>query len=111
MVSLGTVWLLQIAAIVMWGTMYIPARKYETHDGIMFQWYMSSGILFTALIIHYFLPSDNNLPTSSNFPIYTEGFVGGSLWALANILVVPTVKLLGLGVGFTLYHSINLLMG
>lgn len=46
-----------------------------------------------------------------DFFIAWEGLLGGSLWALSNALVIPTVKLLGLGVGFTLYHSVNLVFG
>ena len=45
------------------------------------------------------------------FFIAWEGLLGGALWALSNALVIPTVKLLGLGVGFTLYHSVNLVFG
>eukprot|EP00913_Durusdinium_trenchii_P029783 g27909.t1 len=36
---------------------------------------------------------------------------GGALWALANYLVLPLVKLLGIGLGFSLYHFVNLVVG
>eukprot|EP00929_Paragymnodinium_shiwhaense_P033786 TRINITY_DN18494_c0_g1_i2.p1 TRINITY_DN18494_c0_g1~~TRINITY_DN18494_c0_g1_i2.p1 ORF type:complete len:425 (+),score=56.74 TRINITY_DN18494_c0_g1_i2:238-1512(+) len=37
--------------------------------------------------------------------------MGGALWALSNYLVIPLVKLLGIGLGFALYHFINLVVG
>eukprot|EP00438_Fugacium_kawagutii_P013064 Skav206020 [mRNA] locus=scaffold4083:30462:32270:+ [translate_table: standard] len=36
---------------------------------------------------------------------------GGALWALSNYLVLPLVKLLGIGLGFSLYHFVNLMVG
>jgi len=33
------------------------------------------------------------------------------LWALSNYLVLPLVKLLGIGLGFSLYHFVNLMVG
>ncbi|CAE7482533.1 TMEM144 [Symbiodinium microadriaticum] len=36
---------------------------------------------------------------------------GGALWALSNYLVLPVVKLLGIGPGFSLYHFVNLVVG
>eukprot|EP00397_Hematodinium_sp_SG-2012_P042389 GEMP01046877.1.p1 GENE.GEMP01046877.1~~GEMP01046877.1.p1 ORF type:complete len:358 (+),score=31.06 GEMP01046877.1:87-1160(+) len=109
--SIVAVWLL---VVFLWGTMYVPVRKFKVYDGVFFQWYMSCGILFAAIFIHFILgpttpPGSSSYATS--FPIYAEGIAGGAAWAISNILVVPTVKLLGLGVGFTLYHSVNLLMG
>jgi len=42
------------------------------------------------------------------FFITPYGILGGVLWGLSNIFVLASVKFLGLGVGFTLYHAINL---
>lgn len=36
---------------------------------------------------------------------------GGALWALSNYIVIPLVKLLGIGLGFSLYHFVNLVVG
>merc|ERR1719195_1791650 len=37
--------------------------------------------------------------------------LGGALWALSNYGVLPLVKLLGIGLGFSLYHFVNLIVG
>lgn len=36
---------------------------------------------------------------------------GGVIWAISNAFVLPLVKLLGLGLGFALYHAVNLVTG
>jgi len=106
-------WILLMGAIFVWGTMYVPARDYESYDGSIFQWYMGCSILFTGIIIHFMIGTTTVPGTEyqTMFPIYWEGIVGGILWSISNILVVPSVKLLGLGVGFTVYHAINLILG
>mmetsp|Transcript_16654 Transcript_16654/g.59141 ORF Transcript_16654/g.59141 Transcript_16654/m.59141 type:complete len:284 (-) Transcript_16654:1131-1982(-) len=43
--------------------------------------------------------------------LVSEGLVGGVLWGMSNVLVLPTVKYLGLGVGFAMYHSVNMAIG
>ncbi|CAD7953588.1 unnamed protein product [Amoebophrya sp. A120] len=40
--------------------------------------------------------------------IIPEGLLGGVFWGLSNLCVLVSVKFLGLGVGFTLYHAVNL---
>jgi len=112
--SYGAAWICLIASGIFWGCMYVPARKVDTFDGSVFQWYMSGAILFTGVLIHMCL-GPTTVPFSDGyrtaFPIYWEGIIGGLLWSTSNIFVIPSLKLLGLGVGFTLYHALNLLLG
>lgn len=76
-------------------------RRYETYDGAMFQWMMSNGILGFGLLVRAFFGGS----------VQRYGLLGGALWAVSNFLVLPVVKLLGLGVGFALYHVVNLMVG
>mmetsp|Transcript_17584 Transcript_17584/g.43283 ORF Transcript_17584/g.43283 Transcript_17584/m.43283 type:complete len:477 (+) Transcript_17584:102-1532(+) len=87
--------------VLMFGTNYVPVRKFETYDGAMFQWMMGNGICGMGIIAHFLFGGE----------IINFGLVGGALWAVSNFLVLPVVKLLGLGVGFSMYHVINMIVG
>jgi len=87
--------------VLMFGTNYIPVRRSETHDGIMFSWCMGNGALGVGLLARALVGGE----------VLAMGLLGGAIWALSNALVLPVVKLLGLGVGFALYHGVNLVVG
>ncbi|KAG8471137.1 hypothetical protein KFE25_009558 [Diacronema lutheri] len=87
--------------IVLFGTNYIPVRKYEMHDGAMFQWMMCNGLLGVGILSQLAFGGE----------VIGYGLLGGAILAAQNFLVLPVVKLLGLGVGFALYHIINLCVG
>jgi len=65
---------------------------------------MGNGILMLGVLV------------SISFGDFGQSFsqlvvFGGVLWAISNYLVLPLVKLLGLGLGFSLYHFVNLMVG
>jgi glucose uptake protein GlcU len=90
-----------IVGITMFGTNYIPVRRCETHDGLMFGWAMGNGALAVGLCARAIVGGE----------VLRLGLLGGAIWSLSNALVLPVVKLLGLGVGFALYHGVNLMVG
>ena len=45
------------------------------------------------------------------FYIIPHGLLGGALWCCSNVAVLISVKMLGLGIGFTLYHTVNCVCG
>jgi len=92
------------AAAFCWGIQYVPVKRYPIYDGVVFQWFMCSGILFTGLLLGGAF--SGGLPST-----VVEGMAGGSFWGFANAAVLPLVKLLGLGLGFALYHAVNLSTG
>lgn len=92
------------AAGLAFGVQYVPVKRYEIFDGATFQWFMCSGILLIGFAIALFAG------------VIEEGcsrlvILGGALWAMSNYAVLPTVKLLGIGLGFSLYHFVNLMVG
>mmetsp|Transcript_50375 Transcript_50375/g.155751 ORF Transcript_50375/g.155751 Transcript_50375/m.155751 type:complete len:427 (+) Transcript_50375:64-1344(+) len=93
-----------LAAAVAFGVQYVPVKRYEIFDGTTFQWFMCSGILMVAVVISF---SFGELGESFSL----EVVFGGMLWALSNYFVLPLVKLLGIGLGFSLYHFVNLMVG
>ncbi|CAE8673322.1 unnamed protein product [Polarella glacialis] len=93
-------------AALAFGVQYVPVKKYEIFDGVTFQWFMCSGILMVGFIAAI---------TFNDFGMETQDSLlvvfGGALWAMSNFLVLPLVKLLGIGLGFSLYHFVNLIVG
>lgn len=85
---------------------YAPVKKYEIYDGITFQWFMCAGILMVGFVSSTIF-GDFGMKDNECLLI----IAGGALWALSNYLVLPLVKLLGIGLGFSLYHFVNLMVG
>ncbi|CAE7402574.1 TMEM144 [Symbiodinium natans] len=95
-----------LGAAFAFGVQYVPVKKYEIFDGVTFQWFMCAGILMVGFVSSLIF---------GNFGMANHECLliieGGALWALSNYLVLPVVKLLGIGPGFSLYHFVNLVVG
>lgn len=102
--SQATGLLYALVAAVAFGIQYVPVKKYEIFEGTAFQWFMCNGILMVGFII---AAASGELERGIS-PLV---IFGGVLWALSNYLVLPLVKLLGIGLGFSLYHFVNLMVG
>ncbi|KAF4028160.1 Transmembrane family protein [Phytophthora infestans] len=99
-----------IVAVFFYGTCYVPAKTYATYDGIIFQWFMCSGILMVG--IAWGLLSNNwSQYSHSGMFTFPEGLLGGALFAIANLLIPTVVNTLGLGVGFMLWNATNITLG
>ena len=93
---------LTIVPTVCFGSNYIPVKKFETGDGVFFQWVMSVAILIGGLVTYCI----------QQFPrFYIEAAIGGAIWTLGNVCVVPIIKLLGLTVGFLSWSITTLVVG
>jgi len=90
-------------AAVCFGVQYVPVKDNEIHDGTLFQWYMCNGILMVGFVVAIIA---GQLHMGDDLLIV----LGGVYWGLSNYLVLPCVKLLGLGLGFSLYHFVNLMV-
>lgn len=97
-------------ATFFFGSCYVPAKKYATYDGIIFQWFMCSGILLVGLAWGVY---SNNWSHYALEGMYTfpGGILGGFFFAIANLLIPTVVNNLGLGVGFMLWNGSNIVMG
>lgn len=89
-----------LGAAIAFGVQYVPVKQYEIFDGTTFQWFMCNGILFVGIIIALSCQQLDGCPL--------QVVLGGVLWGLSNYLVLPLVKLLGIGLGFSMYHFVNL---
>ncbi|XP_032874318.1 transmembrane protein 144 isoform X2 [Amblyraja radiata] len=89
-------------AAVLFGSNFVPVKKFDTGDGLFFQWILCAGIWIVSLLVNLIL----KCPTFWPFAM-----IGGFIWATGNITVVPILKTIGLGLGVLIWAAFNLLMG
>eukprot|EP00457_Paulinella_chromatophora_P007184 gb/GEZN01007205.1/.p1 GENE.gb/GEZN01007205.1/~~gb/GEZN01007205.1/.p1 ORF type:complete len:364 (-),score=49.26 gb/GEZN01007205.1/:443-1534(-) len=96
-----------LTAVVFFGSSYVPTKKYDTYDGMIFQWFMCSGIL--SLGLAWGLLTNNWYQVAEQgLYVFPEGLLGGALWASANMLIPTVVNMLGFGPGFMIWNGGNL---
>ncbi|KAM6269600.1 transmembrane protein 144 isoform 1-T4 [Porphyrio hochstetteri] len=89
-------------AVLLFGTNFVPVKKFDTGDGMFFQWILCASIWIVSLVVNLI----QNCPQ-----FWPLAMVGGFLWATGNITVVPIVKTIGLALGLLIWASFNLLTG
>uniref|UniRef100_A0A8D0HAQ7 Transmembrane protein 144 n=1 Tax=Sphenodon punctatus TaxID=8508 RepID=A0A8D0HAQ7_SPHPU len=89
-------------SVVLFGTNFVPVKKFETGDGMFFQWILCAAIWIVSLVVNLI----QNCPR-----FWPLAMVGGCLWATGNITVVPILKTIGLGLGLLIWASFNLMTG
>jgi glucose uptake protein GlcU len=89
-------------AVLFFGSNFVPIKKFETGDGMFFQWVMCAAIWIFGLIINAY----------QGFPAFVPlAMLGGFLWCTGNVMVVTIVKCIGLALGICLWGISNLIMG
>lgn len=89
-------------AVFFYGTNFAPVKKFDTGDGMFFQWVLCSAIMVTGIIVQL----------ARNSPkFYPIVMLGGFLWETGNVCVVPIIKTIGLGLGLCIWGVANLLSG
>lgn len=89
-------------AVFFYGTNFAPVKKFDTGDGMFFQWVLCSAIMFVGIVVQL-------IRSSPKF--YPIVMLGGFLWETGNICVVPIIKTIGLGLGLCMWGVTNLLSG
>ncbi|XP_068134971.1 transmembrane protein 144 [Hyperolius riggenbachi] len=89
-------------SVILFGSNFVPVKKFDTGDGMFFQWILCASIWIVALVVNLILRCPKFWPLA---------MVGGCVWATGNITVVPIVKTVGLGLGLLIWASTNLLTG
>ncbi|XP_069782329.1 transmembrane protein 144b isoform X2 [Narcine bancroftii] len=89
-------------SVVLFGSNFVPVKKFDTGDGLFFQWILCAGIWIVSLLVNLILKCPKFWPLA---------MVGGFVWATGNITVVPILKTIGLGLGVLIWAAFNLLMG
>lgn len=95
-------YLCALVAVIFFGSNFVPVKKYETSDGVFFQFVMCLGIFVTGSIVN----------AIQGFPDFEPfAMVGGFLWCTGNMLSVPVIKMIGLSLGLLIWGTTNMLMG
>ncbi|CAH6899574.1 transmembrane protein 144 [Phodopus roborovskii] len=89
-------------AILLFGSNFVPLKKYDTGDGMFLQWVLCAAIWLVALVVNLILRCPKFWPFA---------MLGGCIWATGNIAVVPIIKTIGLGLGILIWGSFNTLTG
>ncbi|KAM3179468.1 hypothetical protein ACTXT7_000583 [Hymenolepis weldensis] len=84
------------------GTMYLPTKKYDIGNGMIFQWLMCTSLGFCLFAIHVCFGSPR---------IWSLTLLSGIFWSTGNLAVVPIIRRLGMGVGMLIWSIVNLLIG
>ncbi|VDL62285.1 unnamed protein product [Hymenolepis diminuta] len=90
------------ALTLAFGTMYLPTKKYDIGNGMIFQWLMCTSLGFCLFAIHVCFGSPK---------IWSLTLLSGIFWSTGNLAVVPIIRRLGMGVGMLIWSMVNLLIG
>lgn len=91
-----------LVAVVFFGSNFVPVKKYETSDGVFFQFVMCLGIFTVGSVVNII----QGFPTFQPFAM-----LGGFLWCTGNMLAVPVIKMIGLSLGLLIWGATNMLVG
>lgn len=96
-------------SVFFYGSYFVPARKYEIYDGLVFQWYQCSGIMLMGVICAGLRNNWwSDTPSSTGYYVAPEGLLSGFIFQLANVVATRSVKSFGLGLYFTTHQVTNL---
>jgi hypothetical protein len=95
-----TGYLAAAVASLMFGSCYVPMKRFDTGDGLFFQWIFGATVFAFGVGCEVF---------SQSLVFDWYGVLGGAVWALGNVCVVPILRFLGLGLGFLVWSAVNLL--
>ncbi|KAE9555825.1 hypothetical protein FO519_001039 [Halicephalobus sp. NKZ332] len=89
-------------AVVLFGSMFVPLKKFDAGDGFFAQWIMSVSILIVGFGVFGW---------QSFVYFYPVAMLGGVFWACGNCMAIPVIKRLGMALGILIWNSTNCLVG
>eukprot|EP00397_Hematodinium_sp_SG-2012_P036357 GEMP01039240.1.p1 GENE.GEMP01039240.1~~GEMP01039240.1.p1 ORF type:complete len:359 (+),score=51.49 GEMP01039240.1:20-1096(+) len=104
-------------AVLFFGSNYLPVKKFDAGDGFFFQWILCIGIWVTGWICGCIAgwpdltPSIREADGNGSQRWQILMILGGALWATGNVVVVPVIGAIGLGVGLCIWGTSNMICG
>ncbi|XP_062596151.1 transmembrane protein 144-like isoform X2 [Saccostrea cucullata] len=89
-------------SVLLYGSNFAPVKKFETGDGMFFQWILCGAALLVGIIVQVIRGTRH---------FYPLVMIGGLVWETGNICVVPIIKTIGMGLGLCIWGMTNLLSG
>ncbi|CAD5213836.1 unnamed protein product [Bursaphelenchus xylophilus] len=82
----------------LFGSMFVPMKRYNPGDGLFAQWLMCSAIWFVGFGVFLYTGYQD---------FYPFAMLGGFSWCLGNLITVPIITELGLGLSLLLFSVMN----
>ncbi len=95
-------YLAMLVAALGFGSNFLPVKKCETGNGIAFQFFFCWAVWLLGLGVGWYRGFPSTPPIA---------LLGGALWCTGNLLSVPAIKLIGLGMSLLLWGITNMLIG
>jgi glucose uptake protein GlcU len=96
-----------LVSCLFFGSNFVVTKRFPTGDGFFFNWAMTSAIFVCGLLFHVGLCGiQGQCPRFEPFAM-----LGGAIWCIGNLWVVPIVQCIGLGLGLCVWGSSNMLTG
>jgi glucose uptake protein GlcU len=115
--SLAVGYLCVAVASLFWGSNFIVTKGYEMHDGMHFQHLLCTGILAVGCLTLPWHEGAVHGVKYDAFPLpdlrvvlSTEGLLGGLIWAMGNLLTVPIVQRIGVGLGLSIWGGTSMVV-
>ena len=102
-------WIAVVVATFSYGSLFVPVKNYDIHDGLVYQWFQCCGILLAGLL-QALWRNDWEAPgmNAPGFYVCREGVVSGVFFQLANVLATQAVRTFGMSHYFTTQKVTNL---
>lgn len=81
-------------AVLLFGSFPLATKTSPTGDGVVFQWCMCAGIYTVGVITHFAQCASAGGQCPAFIPLAS---LGGAIWCASNLLLVPIVDTVGLG--------------
>jgi len=92
-----------LIAVACFGSYAVPVKMFPTGDGIVFQWIECCAILVIGFLTEFI--------AGTPYMFEPLAMVGGALWCIGNVTVIPIVDSIGLGIGMLIWGVVNMLVG
>jgi len=95
-----------VGSVVLFGTNYLPVKKYDVGDGFFFQWCLCIGIWLVGICVDLAHPYSSSPP-----PFQPLAMLGGAIWCTGQLAVVTVVQTIGIAKGLIIWGSTAMLAG
>lgn len=95
-----------LVSVLLFGSNYLPIKRYHVGDGLFFQFCLCGGIYLVGLSINHLHPYSDSPP-----PFQPLSALGGVAWCTGQLLVVPIVRLIGIAKGLITWGGTAILVG
>ena len=89
-----------LGSVALFGTNYLPVKRYDVGDGFFFQWCLCLGIWLVGLAVDL-----AHVNSAAPPPFEPLAVLGGVLWCTGQLTVVTIVQTIGIAKGLIVWGS------